>query len=135
MFDFRDAREKCGFSILEVADATHVSIRALYDIEKCIKRPCAKTIYKLAKQYNIPIGETLRAVRGTVPGTLKWYREIKGLSLVDVAKKLYVSDRTVCEWEKGTHKPSIDLSLLSNIYGVSVEDISFAIDFTQKNQE
>ena len=61
---------------------------------------------------------------------LKQFREEKGLSLVDVAKRLNVSRITVWNYESGKRKPSFDVLVqLAKIYGCSVNDF---VEATEK---
>ena len=51
-------------------------------------------------------------------------RKQRGLTQMDLAEKLNVSRQAVSRWEVGAAVPSTDnLKILSNLYGVSVDDL------------
>lgn len=135
MFDFKAARQRTGLSIRKSATLMGINPKSLCDIENGKKKPSAKMVYRIAKQYNLPMEETLAATRGTIPGTLKWYREIKGLTLREVADKLYIAVKTIYSWEKGEHTPQIDLNPLHQLYGVSMDEIEAALVETKKEYQ
>lgn len=55
---------------------------------------------------------------------LKRLRRQKGLSQIEVAKKLNVSSTTICLWESGERNPSQNhIKKLCKMYGVSPADI------------
>lgn len=132
MFDFKQARKNTGLSIRKAAYAMQVDVKTLCDIESGRKKPSAKMVYRLAKQYNLPVEETLAVTRGTKHDTLRWYRERNGLTRREVAEKLHVEIRTLYDWESGRHTPQVDLSPLCQLYGISMDEIKEAISNTKK---
>lgn len=47
-----------------------------------------------------------KADKNTLPGRLKIYRHLCGLSQKQLGKILKVNESTVCGWERGAHKPN-----------------------------
>ena len=55
---------------------------------------------------------------------LKTYRQKNRLTQSKLAKKLYVSRKTVSNWENGRSQPSFQtLNILSKLYGISVDNL------------
>ena len=55
---------------------------------------------------------------------LETLRKQKGLTQLELAEKIHVSRQAISRWEVGAAVPSTDnLKILSDIYGVSVDDI------------
>ena len=55
---------------------------------------------------------------------LETLRKQKGLTQLELAEKVHVSRQAISRWEVGAAVPSTDnLKILSDIYGVSVDDI------------
>lgn len=53
---------------------------------------------------------------------LRELREACGMTQREAAKALHVRPATVCGWEKGVRKPSVDmLPIMADLYGVSVD--------------
>ena len=58
--------------------------------------------------------------------TLAAARVNKGLSQKDAAKILNVSNKTLCNWEKGITFPKPNhIDAICNLYGVSYDNLSF----------
>lgn len=58
--------------------------------------------------------------------TLEAARVNAGLTQKEVADSLKVSNKTVCNWEKGISFPAADkIDALCNLYGVSYDNINF----------
>lgn len=58
----------------------------------------------------------------TLPEKLLYYRKEAGLSQLELAERLDVSQQAVSRWESGAAVPSIEnLKFLSGLYGVSVD--------------
>lgn len=63
-------------------------------------------------------------------------RHEKGLTQKSLAEKLYVSDKAVSKWERGICLPDLSCLLsLSEIFGVSVEDVLHGQDPTTIQEE
>lgn len=53
---------------------------------------------------------------------LRELREACGMTQREAAKALHVRPATVCGWEKGVRKPSVDmLPVMADLYGVSID--------------
>ena len=53
---------------------------------------------------------------------LRELREACGMTQREAAKALRVRPATVCGWEKGVRKPSVDmLPVMADLYGVSID--------------
>lgn len=53
---------------------------------------------------------------------LRELREACGMTQREAAKALHVRPATVCGWEKGVRKPSVDmLPIMADLYGVSID--------------
>jgi len=53
---------------------------------------------------------------------LRELREACGMTQREAAKALHVRPPTLCGWEKGVRKPSVDvLPAMADLYGVSVD--------------
>ena len=60
----------------------------------------------------------------TIGNFLKELRKEKGLTQEQLGEKVGASNKTVSRWENGNYLPSVEcLSLLSDIYGVSINEI------------
>lgn len=58
--------------------------------------------------------------------TLKAARVNKGLSQKVAAKALNVSNKTLCDWEKGRSVPRIDkVEAICELYGVAYDNLIF----------
>ena len=56
--------------------------------------------------------------------SLKYYREISGLSLVALANKIGTSHQNLSRWEKNEVLPSIDFCVkLADFYGISIDEL------------
>ena len=61
--------------------------------------------------------------------TLKAARVNSGLTQKAAAKKLNVSNKTVCEWEKGNSFPKADKIIqICELYNCSYDDLIFLVD-------
>lgn len=55
---------------------------------------------------------------------LKTFRERKGISQIDMAKKLHVSRQTISKWETGKSFPDIEsIIMFSDIFEVSLDEL------------
>ena len=55
---------------------------------------------------------------------IKYYRKKLGLTQVELAEKLNVSQSTITSWENGNRRPDLDfLPVLAQIFGISVDDL------------
>ena len=60
------------------------------------------------------------------------YRQLSGLTQAELANKINYSDKSISKWERGDGLPDVSvLVLLSNIYGISMND--FFIDLKTTN--
>lgn len=58
--------------------------------------------------------------------TLKAARVNAGLTQLDAAKKLDVSNKTLCSWEKGNSMPKANkIELICELYNVAYNDLIF----------
>lgn len=66
---------------------------------------------------------------------LKKYREILGISQVQIAKELKLNKSTVCKWEKGTIEPDFDnLRKLAKLLNITIDEL-LDYNFVSKYQE
>ena len=55
---------------------------------------------------------------------LKYQREINGLSMLELAKKINTSHQNISRWESGTTLPNIDFCVqLADFYGISLDEL------------
>ena len=55
---------------------------------------------------------------------LKRLRKERGLTQVELAEKLNLSQSTIASWENGKRRPDLDLlPIIADFYGVSVDEI------------
>ncbi|MBD5631916.1 MAG: helix-turn-helix transcriptional regulator [Clostridia bacterium] len=55
---------------------------------------------------------------------LKEQRELAGLSVMELAKKLSTSHQNITRWERGDVIPSIDFCVkLADCYGISLDEL------------
>jgi len=55
---------------------------------------------------------------------IKYYRKKLGLTQVELAEKLNVSQSTITSWENGNRRPDLDfLPVLAQIFGISVDEL------------
>ena len=55
---------------------------------------------------------------------IKYYRKKLGLTQVELAEKLNVSQSTITSWENGNRRPDLDfLPVLAQIFGISIDDL------------
>lgn len=55
---------------------------------------------------------------------IKTLRKKMGLTQVELAERLNVSQSTITSWENGTRRPDLDfLPVLAQIFGISVDDL------------
>ena len=55
---------------------------------------------------------------------IKEFRKKSGLSQVQVAKKLFVNQNTVSQWETGRSSPPIDVLIkLSDLFGCTIDEL------------
>lgn len=55
---------------------------------------------------------------------LKYQREINGLSMLELAKKINTSHQNISRWEAGTTLPNIDFCVqLADFYGISLDEL------------
>lgn len=58
--------------------------------------------------------------------TLEAARRNVKLTQKEAAEKLYVSNRTLCSWERGTTFPDAQqIDLICKLYGVSYDNLNF----------
>ena len=58
--------------------------------------------------------------------SLKAARTNAGFSQKEAAKRLQISNNTLCRWEKGTAFPDVcQIDQLCNLYGVSYDNLNF----------
>jgi len=70
-----------------------------------------------------------------VTGSLiKELREKKNLTQLELAKKLYVSDKTISKWETGKGYPDITLlEPIANVFGISLTELLSGTQITNMN--
>lgn len=57
---------------------------------------------------------------------LKHYRERAGLSIIEVARRLGISERTIARYERGDQKPAVEYMILgAAMFGVKQEDLGY----------
>lgn len=55
---------------------------------------------------------------------LRYQREQKGISQLDLSKKIGTSHQNINRWERGTVLPNIDFCVkLADYYGISVDEL------------
>lgn len=61
--------------------------------------------------------------------TLKAARVNIGMTQKDAAKRLNVSNKTLCNWENGTSVPKVDkIDAICNLYNVTYDNLIFLPD-------
>lgn len=56
--------------------------------------------------------------------TLKYHREIAGLSQVELAKHVGTSHQNIGRWERGEVLPNIDFCVkIADFYGISLDEL------------
>ncbi len=57
-------------------------------------------------------------------GALKYQRESRGFSQVELSKKINTSHQNINRWEKGIVLPNIDFCVqLANFYGITLDEL------------
>ncbi len=55
---------------------------------------------------------------------LRYHRELRGLSQVELSKKINTSHQNINRWEKGTVLPNIDFCVqLANFYEITLDEL------------
>lgn len=55
---------------------------------------------------------------------LRYQRESRGLSQVELSKQINTSHQNINRWEKGTVLPNIDFCVqLANFYGITLDEL------------
>ncbi|MCM1546209.1 MAG: helix-turn-helix transcriptional regulator [Clostridiales bacterium] len=56
--------------------------------------------------------------------TIKYYREQKGISQLELAKRIGTSHQNINRWESGEVSPSIEFCVrLADFYGISLDEL------------
>lgn len=56
---------------------------------------------------------------------VKYIRAKRGLSLKDVAEKIYIDPSTLCKWETGEYRMTIENAiLLANVLNFSIDELA-----------
>lgn len=55
---------------------------------------------------------------------IKYQRELAGISILELSKKIGTSHQNISRWERGEVMPSIDFCVkLANFYGISMDEL------------
>lgn len=55
---------------------------------------------------------------------IKYQRELAGISILELSKKIGTSHQNISRWERGEVMPSIDFCVkLANFYGISLDEL------------
>ncbi len=55
---------------------------------------------------------------------IKYQRELAGISILELSKKIGTSHQNISRWERGEVTPSIDFCVkLANFYGISLDEL------------
>lgn len=55
---------------------------------------------------------------------LKYQRELAGISILELSKKIGTSHQNISRWERGEVLPSIDFCVkLADFYGISLDEL------------
>ncbi len=75
-------------------------------------------LFYLVIVYNITWGDNM------LNDNIKYYRKKLGLTQVELAEKLNVSQSTITSWENGNRRPDLDfLPILAQLFGISVDEL------------
>ena len=125
-------REKIGMSQLALAGKIDVTKNSIICWENGKSNPSKANLIKLAKVFNVP-PELLLPLENpndkvesadSLGAKIKNFREQKGISHIELAKKLSVRTRNVTSWERDVNIPNqSSREKLAEIFGVSPEEL------------
>lgn len=128
----REARLALGLSQVQAAQRVGVSPSVFNSWESRGRRPSVRNLARVAAALGLSVSD-LFAADSDVVGTLIELRVRAGLTQLQLAAELGVSQTQVSDWERGLSRPTSDeAGLYAVLVGVDEGMLSAAIDGTPK---
>lgn len=130
----KDLRKEHNITQTELANVLGISDRAVGYYEAGEREPDYRTLSKIASYFNVSIDYLLgMSETRNIMTKLEYYRTTAGLSQLELAEKLGMSQQRISAYELGKRQPDLDtLKLFSDFFGITSDEL---LGMEQNNEE